>query len=132
MQRFLITLAAAGALAVAGCGGDDNDSSSSSAPATTSTATSTPAASAGGSTVKIAMKNIQFSPKEVTAKVGQTVEWTNTDSVDHNVVADSGEDFKSKEFGNGETYSYKLDEAGTIKYECTLHPGMTGTITVTK
>jgi plastocyanin len=78
------------------------------------------------------MKNIQFVPKSVTAKVGQTVKWTNNDSVDHNVTATSGETFKSKTFGQGGTYSYKLDKAGTIKYVCTIHPGMDGTIVVTK
>jgi plastocyanin len=78
------------------------------------------------------MKNIQFTPKSITAKVGQTVKWTNDDSVDHNVTATSGETFKSSTFGQGATYSHKLAKAGTIKYVCTIHPGMEGTIIVTK
>jgi plastocyanin len=78
------------------------------------------------------MKNIQFAPKAVTAKVGQTIRWTNADAVDHNVTATKGEELKSKAFGKDGTFSYKLDKAGKITYVCTLHPGMTGTITVTK
>jgi len=78
------------------------------------------------------MKNIQFAPKSVTAKVGQTVKWTNDDSVDHNVTATSGATFKSSTFGQGASYSQKLTKAGTIKYVCTIHPGMEGTIIVTK
>jgi len=78
------------------------------------------------------MKNIQFAPKSVTAKVGQTVKWTNDDSVDHNVTATSGETFKSSNFGQGANYSHKLTKAGTVKYVCTIHPGMEGTIVVTK
>lgn len=123
-------LALGGAL-VAGCG---SSSSSSSKSGTSSTpAASTPAAApAGGATVAVSMKNIQFAPKSVTAKVGQTVKWTNDDSVDHNVTATSGATFKSSTFGQGASYSQKLTKAGTIKYVCTIHPGMEGTIIVTK
>lgn len=78
------------------------------------------------------MKSIQFDPKEDTVKVGQTVTWTNDDSVDHNVTATSGADFKSDDFGNGKTYTFKATKPGTIKYTCTIHPGMDGTLTVTK
>jgi plastocyanin len=78
------------------------------------------------------MENISFSPKQATAKVGQTVTWTNADATDHNVKADSGASFTSKDFGKGGTYSTKLTKAGTIKYECTIHPGMEGTLSVTK
>jgi len=78
------------------------------------------------------MKNIQFAPTSVTAKVGQTVKWTNDDSVDHNVTAKSGATFKSSNFGQGGTYSFKAAKAGTISYVCTIHPGMVGTIIVTK
>jgi plastocyanin len=127
-------LALGGAL-VAGCGSSSSSSksSSNSTPAAAPPATSTPAAApAGGGTIAVSMKNIQFVPKSVTAKVGQTVKWTNDDSVDHNVTATSGETFKSKTFGQGATYVYKLDKAGTIKYVCTIHPGMEGTIVVTK
>ena len=153
MRSLLTITGICAVLAFAGCGGDDdNDSSSASgggstgteqsssggsggayAPPAASTEEKEPAASGGsGGTVTIKMQNIAFAPNDVSAKVGQTVKWENEDTVDHNVVADKGEEFKSKNFGQGGTYSYKLDEAGTIQYECTLHPGMTGTITVTK
>jgi plastocyanin len=77
------------------------------------------------------MKNIQFAPNDATVKVGTKVTWTNDDSVDHNVTAKSGADFKSSDFGNGGTYTFTPKQAGTIKYTCTLHPGMDGTLTVT-
>ena len=127
-------LALGGAL-VAGCGSSSSSSSNSSSNSTPAAApaTSTPAAApAAGATVAVSMKNIQFAPKSVTAKVGQTVKWTNDDSVDHNVTATSGETFKSSTFGQGATFSHKLTKAGTIKYVCTIHPGMEGTIVVTK
>ena len=80
--------------------------------------------------VTIHMKDVQFSPKTATAKAGQTVCWVNEDSVDHDAVADSGASFKSLLFGKGKTFTTKLEKTGTVKYECTIHPGMTGEITV--
>lgn len=122
-SRVLCTVAVLGALTVAGCGSDDDSSGSTSTPA------AAPATSAGGG-VAIGMKNIAFDPKAVTVKVGQEITWTDNESVEHNVVATSGADFKSDIFGEGKTFKYTPEKAGTIAYECTIHPGMTGTITV--
>jgi plastocyanin len=86
--------------------------------------------SAAGDVVQVAMKDIAFTPKAVTAKVGQTITWVNDDKLDHNVTADSGAGFKSRAFGSGGRFSYTPTKPGIIRYECTLHPGMNGTITV--
>lgn len=110
-----------GALLAAGCGssgGSGSGSGSSVAP--------------GGNGVQVKMQGIQFSPKTISAKVGQTVTWTNEDSTVHNVTAQQGGSFKSSDFAQGKSYSYKLDKPGTISYVCTIHPGMDGTITVAK
>jgi plastocyanin len=124
MRRILLVLCGIVALAAAGCGGsDDGGSSTGSAPAATSSSSS-------GGGVAIKMANIAFDPKAVTVKVGQKITWTNDDSTDHNVTADSGADFKSDNFGKDGTFEFTPDKAGTIAYECTLHPGMKATITV--
>jgi plastocyanin len=123
MRRIVLALCAVVALAAAGCGGSDDNGGSSSG------STSAPAAASGGG-VAIKMQNIAFDPKAVTVKVGQKITWTNDDSTDHNVTADSGADFKSDTIGKGATFEFTPDKAGTIKYECTIHPGMTATITV--
>ena len=127
MRRILLALCAVVALAAAGCGGSDGSSTSSGSRASTSTA----AASSSGGGVAVKMANIAFDPKAVTVKVGQKVTWTNDDSTDHNVTADSGADFKSDNFGKGGTFSFTPTKAGTIKYVCTIHPGMSATLTVT-
>jgi len=82
--------------------------------------------------VAIDMQNIQFAPSSQTVKVGEKVVWTNKDSLDHNVIAQSGASFKSSNVGQGSTFSFTPTKPGTIKYTCTLHPGMDGTLTVTK
>jgi len=129
MRRILLALCAVLALAVglAACGGGSDNSGGGS----TSTPAASSSSSAGGGEVEIKMQNIAFAPKATTVKVGQKVKWTNEDSTDHNVTADSGADFKSDAFGKGSTFEFTPDKAGTIQYECTLHPGMKATLTVT-
>jgi plastocyanin len=134
-RRIPVLLCALAALTAAGCGSSAKSSStastsSSAPPATSSTSTSSGSSSSGG--VSIKMQNIQFDPKAESVKVGEKVTWTNADAVDHNVTATSGATFKSSNFGQGGTFSYTPTKAGTIKYTCTIHPGMDGTLTVTK
>jgi plastocyanin len=80
--------------------------------------------------VEIKMIDIKFDPQDATAGVGQEVCWINEDTVDHNAVAESGADFKSELYGKGETFTTSVDTPGTVEYVCTIHPGMTGTLTI--
>jgi plastocyanin len=116
MRRLLpaLVLTATIALAAAGCGGDDGGGSAQ-------------ALKAGD---VIGMKSLHFQPDHVEVPVGQKVTWRNDESVPHDVVADSGASFSSKTFTKDGTFSWTPDKAGTVKYECTLHPGMDGTIAV--
>jgi plastocyanin len=107
-------------LAAAACGGDDDGGGSASAKACPADA------------VVITMKDIQFDPKEATAGVGQQVCWQNEDAIDHDAVAEKGAAFKSDLFGKGETFVTTVDKPGRIDYVCTIHPGMTGTIDVSR
>lgn len=130
MRRTLLLLISLLALGVfaAGCGGSDDDGSSGGGAASEPAATSQ--SGSGGNAVTVEMKNIQFDPKTVSVKPGQTVRWENLDTVDHDAVATEGADFQSDQFGKGGTYEFTPEKAGTIQYECTLHPGMVGTIEV--
>lgn len=78
----------------------------------------------------IGMKSLKFHPDHAQATVGQPITWRNEESIPHDVNADSGADFSSTTFGKGGTFSWTPTKAGTVKYECTLHPGMDGTIDV--
>jgi plastocyanin len=137
MTRLLTPVAvllAAGALAVAGCGSsNDNGGSSSSAaaPASTSTAASGGAKNGGAA---VMMKNIQFVPQVIKAKVGQKITWTNNDSVAHTVTQQGGSipGPKSDTVSPGTSYSFTPTKAGKIPYFCQIHPNQTGTIVVTK
>ena len=107
------------AFAFAACGGDDDGGSAGSSSA------------CAGDAVTIKMVDTQFDPETATAKVGDKVCWVNEDSIQHNAVAEYGASFESDLFNKGETFTATVEEAGTVKYVCTIHPGMTGEIDVT-
>jgi plastocyanin len=130
MRRLgiLLLLLAALGLTVAGCGGDDDDNGGGGG-GTTSEAQQN-GGGGGGNTVEVNMKNIEYVPKSVTAKVGQTVHWTNGDSVAHTVTSKSGASFDSGTMDPGAEFDFKVTKAGTINYVCQIHPNQTGTIVV--
>ena len=128
MRSFLVIPLTAIALAVAGCGDDNSDTAST--PSDPPAAESTSAPAGKGGAVEIGMKGLQFEPKDVTVKVGSTVTWKNLEDIPHNVVAEEGADFESDTFGKDGTYEFNAEKAGSVKYVCTIHPGMEGTLTV--
>lgn len=81
----------------------------------------------------VVMRNIAFNPQTIHVRVGQTVTWVNRDDAPHNITYASGPRFVSSEtFKNGESFTLKLTHPGTIHYICTIHPGMKGTIVVSR
>ena len=63
-------------------------------------------------------------------KVGQSVAWHNSDTIAHDSTQDNGR-FQTGTLNAGATSSpIAMNTAGTFTYHCTIHPGMTGTITV--
>jgi plastocyanin len=87
-----------------------------------------PSAPAGPVAVRIS--NFTFGPKAVTVKVGQTVTWTNDDDIPHTVVA-TDKSFRSKVIDTGQSFSFTFTKPGQVAYFCSLHPMMTGKVTVT-
>ena len=77
----------------------------------------------------IIMKNFDFSPMAVTVARGATVVWKNKDGEPHTVVGLDGS-FRSAAFDQDETFKFTFTKPGIYKYLCTIHPKMTGTITV--
>src|SRR5271157_3309775 len=74
------------------------------------------------SIVSVDIKGFAFNPTEITVKRGQTVRWTNDDSVPHSVKFDS---FQSPTLSNGDSYEHTFTEApGEYNYSCAIHPYM--------
>ena len=80
------------------------------------------------------METLAFNPSSVRAGVGQRVLWVNRDNVPHNVIHVSGPRFTNSplRMKDGERYSIKLTQAGTIHYFCSIHPWMKGAIAVSQ
>jgi plastocyanin len=85
------------------------------------------AALAADKAVKIV--GFAFAPSTVTVSVGDTVTWSNGDSVGHTATAADGA-FDTGAIAEGTTASITLSKAGTYAYACKIHPAMTGTIVV--
>ncbi|HEX4859663.1 MAG TPA: cupredoxin family copper-binding protein [Rhizomicrobium sp.] len=77
----------------------------------------------------IAMKNFDFSPMAITVSHGTTVVWKNNDGEPHTVVSLDGL-FRSPALDQNDTFKFTFNKPGVYKYLCTIHPKMTGTITV--
>jgi plastocyanin len=70
-----------------------------------------------------------FAPNPLTVAVGTTVTWVNNDVTAHDATADNHA-FATGIIAPGGSASATLATAGRITYSCTIHPGMTGVITV--
>jgi plastocyanin len=76
---------------------------------------------AGAATVTIAVVKDGFRPAARTVQAGDTVTWTNRDTVSHQVVADNGT-FASPIMPPGTRWSFVFRNAGTFRYRDALRP----------
>lgn len=138
-------MTAALVLAVAACGGDEPaettgaETPTTAAPATTSApettaapeTTSAPETTAAGddsdADATISIAGLSFGG-DVTIDAGGTVEVINNDSLPHTWTADDGTFDVSLSPGDSATRT--IDEPGEYSFFCSIHPEMTGTLTV--
>jgi plastocyanin len=86
------------------------------------------AAAADAETIRLTIKDLEFTPVEVRARVGDTVEWVNTDFIAHTATALNGD--WDVRIDRGATGRVTLTKAGVVAYYCRYHPNMKATITV--
>jgi plastocyanin len=109
-RRLLVAITTL--LILVGCGGDDGPSEPTD----------------GGADATVAVQNNLFNPSAVTVPVNGIVAWQwNSGGVAHNVTFADG---SSGDRTSG-TFERTFSTAGTFNYQCTLHPGMTGSVAVT-
>ena len=77
----------------------------------------------------VSIRDFSFQPAQLSVEPGTTVTWTNEGNEPHTVTANNGL-FDSGMLYPGDSYSVQFDGMGTLSYYCTLHPSMTGGITV--
>jgi plastocyanin len=98
-------------------------SGSLSAQASVKVESSSPPPSAANVTVN---DNV-FNPSATTIALGGQVTWTWSGSQPHNVTFQSGESSATQSSG---TFSRTFTAAGSFSYQCTVHSGMQGSVSV--
>ena len=84
--------------------------------------------SALAATVQISMDNLEISPTEISAKVGDTIEWVNKDIFAHTATAKNGD--WDVTIPPKQTVRSVLKKAGTVDYYCRFHPNMKASLTI--
>jgi plastocyanin len=87
------------------------------------------AAPAQAATINVAIKRASFSPSSIRINFGDTVRWTNADTTNHQVVADSGS-FASPILKPKQTYSFTFRAAGRFPYHDAIKPSLKGVVRV--
>jgi plastocyanin len=78
-------------------------------------------------TARVTIQNSAFTPSEVTAMVGGSIQWLNSDETVHTVTADDGS-FDSGDLQPGATFGVTFNTAGPHPYHCKYHSEMTGIV----
>lgn len=79
-------------------------------------------------TIVITMENLETSPADVSAKVGDTIEWINKDVFAHTATAKNG-DFDVT-LPPKKSATFILKKSGTVDYYCRYHPNMKATLKI--
>jgi plastocyanin len=83
---------------------------------------------AGAETIKVTIDKVVYAPVNISARVGDVIEWSNVDLVAHTSTA------RDKSFDimilPNKTQTMTVKKAGDFDYYCKFHPNMTGHISV--
>ena len=85
-------------------------------------------APAQAETIVITMENLEISPANVSAKIGDTIEWVNKDVFAHTATAKNG-DFDVT-LPPKQSAMFVLKKSGTVDYYCRYHPNMKATLKI--
>src|SRR5262245_7049437 len=83
--------------------------------------------------VAITMRDLSFSPANITVKVGTVVTWTNDETIGHDIIADDpanagGLPTSRHILGKGEATSVTFLQLGLFRYHCGVHDFMHGSV----
>ena len=86
--------------------------------------------SARAETIQVMIDKLVFTPAEVNAKVGDTIEWVNRDAFAHTATATNGN--WNVTLAPKQTGRLVPNKPGTTDYFCKFHPNMKGRVIVTQ
>jgi plastocyanin len=125
MRRVLVLC-----LLVAGCGGSTAPDVAPEPQGTEPNKGTPGAQDATGGKVDVPIRDGRFTPAVMRLRVGQIVVFTDDDDVPHTVRNVAGGLPRSGRIPVGGRFEYTPLKAGTVRYRCILHRGMTGTLVV--
>ena len=122
----LLTALVATTAAMAACG---SDSTPTHETTPLPTATPTPGAVESGG---VSSDIVNFTHQDLVVSVGTSITWVNRESASHTSTSRVGAAGRcnSRGLGPGETFTFTFNDPGTYEYFCSIHPRMTGTVTV--
>ena len=88
------------------------------------------AAPAWAATETVTINNYTFMPATLIVHAGDTVIWTNQDSIPHTATALDGKSFDSGAIDPGASWKFVFTKVGHFTYRCAIHPDMRGVIDV--
>jgi plastocyanin len=117
------------ALAAAGCGSSTNSNSPSPSNPVSPT---NPEGTNPPNLLTITIRSGVYSPNPLGVKVGQSVNWLNSDTFAHTATDAGVFDTGSIAPTSAADVPVKFNTPGTFNFHCTLHANETGTIVVTQ
>lgn len=79
-------------------------------------------------TITVTIDKLEFMPKSIDVKQGDTVVWVNDDALAHTATVKGGWEVM---IPAKKSVSRVMNEVGAVEYYCRFHPNMIGRITVT-
>ncbi len=130
LRRGAVLVLAAGGLLLGACGGDDEAADDGATEETTEETEAEGDEPAGGGEAvdSITLAGFAFDPEEATVEAGAEISVPNEDDATHNLTSDA---FETGDIEGGAEGTFTAPaEPGEFEIRCTIHPQMTGTITV--
>lgn len=125
---FIIVLAVS-ALLLHGCGGNSQYGNSTTNEVTIQSASAQDSGSVSSNAkeIPVTISNFAFDPQTVTINKGDTIIWTNQDSMAHTAT---GKGFDSGNLDKGAVFKFTFNDTGSFNYVCSYHANMKGQIIV--
>ncbi len=84
-------------------------------------------APAWAETIEVTIDKLVYLPANISAKVGDTIEWVNKDPITHTSTVKGGWEVM---IPAKKTVTQHLDTVETVDFYCRFHPNMKGKLTV--
>ena len=127
---ILVLMIIAAAAVIVALAHKSNSSNTSPVVQNNQTASTNPSGQPSTGTINI--RDMMFTPSQITIAKGGSVTWTNNDTVTHTVIDDLSNvgGPASGDIPPGGKYSFTFNKTGSFQYHCRIHPSMRGTIVV--